>query len=446
MVRLDRLSLVLMLAWSGHLGAAEEPLVLGLDECIAQALEHNPQMIQGHIGVGLARIQVGNARNAFLPSVSTSYGFSRQISGPREGSFVDPGTGLLITSLGESEASGSQSVGTSFSMTLYNMGNWANLAASKHGLRGAEWDQEVNRRAVILQLKQAYFALLQAGKLLEVQGEQVRVLQEDLRGTETLFEIRAVPRSDVLAARANLESARVTEIERDNSLELARSDLAFAMGLYADVRVVPRTEEFVVEPLLLTYEAAVERALDSHPSLQSQRAAMLQARHQLKATEYEVRHPSVNMSAGYSWSLTKDEAFQGPEDLFLKNYGYNFNVSMSLPIFNRLNTVNSIKTQKLNYQQSLESFDQAERQLGLEVKQTFLALGQLRRSMAANEVAVQAAEESFKLAQERYSLKIGIFLERLQAQTALFEARTNQVQNVYDYHLQLAQLEQLVGE
>ncbi|NKB72080.1 MAG: hypothetical protein GKR89_33805 [Candidatus Latescibacteria bacterium] len=426
--------------------AAEEALVLGLDECIARALEHNPQMVQGHIGVDLARIQVGNARNAFLPSVSASYGFSRRISGPRQGSFIDPDTGLLITSLGESEGSGSQSTGANFNMPLYNMGNWANLSASKHGLRGAQWDQEVNRRTVTLQIKQAYFALLQAGKLLEVQREQVRVLQEDLRGTETLFEIRAVPRSDVLASRANLESARVTEIERENSLALARSDLAFAMGLYADVRVEPRAEEFTVEPLLLTYEAAVERALDSHPSLQVQRAAMLQARDQLKATQYEVRHPSVSLSGGYSWSLTSEEAFQGPEDLFLKNYGYNFSVSMSVPIFNRLNTVNSIKTQKLNYRQSLEAFDQAERQLALEVKQAFLGLGQLRRSMAANEAAVQAAEESFKLAQERYSLKIGTFLERLQAQTALFEARTSQVQNVYDYQVQLAQLAQLVGE
>ena len=106
--------LVMGVAWAQEL----QVLRLGIDDCVAIALEQSAQVVQGRFNVESAAIQVENARNAFLPSMSTSYGMSRSLSGPREGSFVDPATGEITSTLGESTTSGSQSLGASFGMDL----------------------------------------------------------------------------------------------------------------------------------------------------------------------------------------------------------------------------------------------------------------------------------------------------------------------------------------
>lgn len=426
--------------------AQPQMLRLSIGDCIAIALDQSAQVIQGHFNVESAAIQVENARNAFLPSINASYGMSRNVSGPREGSFVDPATGEIVSTLGESTTSGSQSLGANFGMDLYNPGNWVSLASSKLARRAAEMDLSASEQQVVFAIKQGYFNLLQAMELLAVQAEQVRVSEEDLRRAETLFEIRSVPLSDVLTARATLASARATMIDRENSIEVARADLAFAMGLRTYVRIEPVREEFAVVPLTLTYEEALGQALKHRPDLRSQKFSMLQAREDLQGTRYELLHPTVSMSTGYNWQLSRGEQFQGPEDLFLKNYGYSLSLSMSLPIFNRFSTQNSIKSQKLSYRQSMEDLDQAERQVALDIRQAFLNIELYRRSIEANQIAVSAAEESYKLAQERYSLGTGTQLERLQAQSALFSAQSDLVQAQFNYHIQLAQLDQAMGQ
>ena len=329
-------------AQSGARERATSEIYLNLAECIDLALEHNAQIVQSRFSVSIADVQVDQARSAFLPNLSASYGVSRQVSGPREGSFVDPATGLLVTTLGKSETSGSQSVGANLSMSVYDPSNWASLAASKHGRKAAAMGLSLDCQQVVFQVRQGYFSLLQAIKLLEVQQEQIRVLEEDLRRAETLYEMRSVPVSDVLSARATLESARATLINRENQVEIARADLAFTMGLDAYARVVPTEQEFEVRPLSLTFEEALSRALEEHPNLRSQKHSMMQARDELKATRYGVRHPTLSMSSGYSWRLSRDEEFRGVEDMFLKNYGLSFGLSLSLPLFNRMNTENSI--------------------------------------------------------------------------------------------------------
>jgi outer membrane protein len=416
-----------------------------LSECVELALEQSPLIIQGGYSRESAAVALAAAKSAFLPSVSASYGVSRQLSGPRQGSYVDEATGLLVSTLGDSRTSGSQSVGTSISMSVYDRRNWANLAAGRHALAAAEMDIVATRQQVAFQTKQAYFILLQTLRLQQVQEEQILMLEEDLRRAQTMYELRSVPVSDVLTARASLESARAALIDRENQVANSRANLAFVVGLDPRAQVVPTDSTFAVEPLGITAAEAISRALGTHPELRSQRETILQSKEQLAGTRAGVRHPTVSMSSGYGWSLSDKEEFDGVEDLLLKNYGLSLRLSLSLPIFNRMSTEHAVQTQTLNYRRSLAVFQQAKRQVELDVRRTVLNINQYVRSVEANEAAVRASEESAKLAEERYSLGTGTFLERLQARSSLFSARSNLVQAIYNYHIQLAQLEQAMG-
>ena len=429
--------------------AAEETapgdMHLSLSECIEIALGNNTAITQSRFAREISDAQIDQRRNVFLPSLSGNYGMSRSVTGPREGAIFDAATQTIVTTVGEDQVGGSQNVGSSLSITIFNAANLANLSASKKNARAAEMDFSETRQQTTFLVKQRYFTLLQRIEQLELAKEQVSFSEEDLRREKTMYEIGSTTIAEVLSTESQLAGDRVALIARENDVATARAELAFSLGLSPDVDIFPTEKTFTVAPPPITYEKSLERALRGSPEILAQKHRMLASRDELRATKYGVRFPSITGSAGYGWRLNRGESFAGVEDLFIKNYSYSTSISIRLPLFNSLNTVNSIKIQKLEYLRSREQLDQAKRQKAMDIRLSFLNLERLRRSVTANEAAVKAAEENFRLQDQRYNLGGGTFLDRQQAQLQLFGARNQLVQDRFQYQIELAQLEQHVG-
>lgn len=425
--------------------AATKDMHLSLSECIEIALGNNTDIAQARFAREIAVAGIDQSRNAFLPSLGSNYRISRSVTGPREGAIFDQTTQTIVTTLGRDRVGGSQSVGSSLSITIFDAADFANLAASKKSARASEMDFKESRQQTIFLVKQRYFILLQRMEQLDLAKEQVSVSEESLRREKTMYEIGSRTIADVLSAESQLASVRVALIARENDVAIARAQLAFSLGLSSDVAILPTETAFSVTPAPISYRESLERALIGNPQILAQKQRMLASRDRLRATKYSVRFPSITGSAGYGWQLNRGEGFAGVGDLFVKNYSYNAGISISIPIFNRLLTENNVKTQKLEYLRSRELLDQAKRQQAMDVRLSFLNLERLRRSITANEAAVKAAEENFRLQDQRYNLGGGTFLERQQAQLQLFEARNQLVQDRFQYQIELAQLEQHVG-
>ncbi len=425
--------------------AATRDMHLSLSECIEIALGNNTAITQSRFSREIAVAQIDARRSAFLPSLGSNYRISRSVTGPREGAIFDQTTQTIVTTLGEDRVGGSQSIGSSLSITILNAGQLANLAASKKSARAAEMDLSGSRQQTIFLVKQRYFTLLQRVEQLDLAKEQVSVSEESLRREKTMYEIGSRTIADVLGAESQLAGDRVALIARENDVAIARSQLAFSLGLSPDVNVTPTETNFSVAPPPITYRESLDRAQKGHPEILAQKHRMLASRDQLRATKYSVRFPGITGSAGYGWQLNRGEDFAGVEDLFVKNYSYNAGISINIPIFNGLTAENNIKVQKLEYLRSREQLDQARRQRTMDIRLSFLNLERLRRSITANEAAVKAAEENFRLQDQRYNLGGGTFLERQQAQLQLFAARNQLVQDRFQYQIEMAQLEQHVG-
>ena len=330
-------------------------------------------------------------------------------------------------------------------MPIYDGQIISQLSSAKNSLMQTRMQQAGTRQTIIFQTKQRYFQLLQAIKLLEVQQERVRVAER--KPAQGRNPVRDWVRSNFTGDECKIKSGglRATLIQRENDVSIAQSNLAFTMGLGTDVDIIPSEEEFELLTPKYSFTDALSIALKEHPDILGSKYGMLASRDTYNATKKGLYHPRITMSTGaYSWSIGKDEEFGGIEDIFLKNYNYSFSIGVTMPLFN-FNTSNNLKRQKLQYLRSQEQLDQAKRQKALVLQQRYLNLERFRRLIEANEVAVEAAEENFKLEEERYNFGGGTFLERLTAQRDLFNARNNLVQSKYNYLIEMANLENEVG-
>jgi len=428
--------------------ASQEPSVLDsltLKDCVEIALKNNAEVINARYNVDINDMALQSAKGNLLPRINTSYGASKAITGPRvTGQILDPATGQVISAAGQSVVSGSQSVGANLSMTIYDANTLSSIAASRANLRATEQTLRTTRLTTIQTVKQRFFQVLQAEKLLDLNRESVRVAEESLRRAQTMYEIGSAPVSDVLTARSNLEARKVTVITQQNAVDIAKSNLAFTLGIDVNQPIRLKEDILTVRPVSLTYEQALRRALDRRPNLKARKFTLEQTRRQLEGAKAGIRRPTVGLSARYGWG-TQNTPFRGIEDLFLQNYTYSFGLDISMPIFNGMSAENTIRQRKLQYLQGIEQLRRDERQVALEVKQATLNLERSRQQIDAENEAVKAAEEDFRLAEERYNFGAGTILERLQAQERMFAAKNRYINAIYGYQQELANLEAAVG-
>src|SRR5512139_2746316 len=140
---------------------------LTLRECVDTALKNQPAIraAQGNVSAGAGRET--QAASPYFPQVSASTGYSD------------------THSLG---AFGGESVTKSYTTTLqvnqllYDFGKTGNaLDAARWSTRSSQRDLERTVQDVILNVKQAYFALLQAGKLVLVAQKTMEQTESHLK-------------------------------------------------------------------------------------------------------------------------------------------------------------------------------------------------------------------------------------------------------------------------
>ena len=115
---------------------------------------------------------------------------------------------------------------------LYDFGKTGNAYdAAKLGTRSSERDAERVAQEVALNVKQAYYALLQAEKLVEVAQKTVEQTESHLNQAQAFFRAGSKPRFDVTRAEVDVNNAKLSLINAKNSVRIRTIALNNAMGV-----------------------------------------------------------------------------------------------------------------------------------------------------------------------------------------------------------------------
>ena len=418
--------LFLALAWvslPAEENSSSAVRTLTLEECISIALEHNADAVIALKSMKSAKAEVLGAVANFIPHLSSTSSYSRDLN-----------TGVLSPHLYRTSLSLSQS--------LFNGGyNLAYLSHARAGKQGAEESYENTMQLIALDVKIRYFSLLKNDRLLRVAEELVRSSEERVKREESLYEIGATAKVNLLRAKVKLGEDRLYLISGRNDLSLARANLNDILGWHLDT-LVEVVDNLTVERVSFNLPVLTEQAVSRHPSVRMARTQVQQAKASLGMAK-SGRLPSLSASGDYSWS-----DIDLPEDMtdWKDHDSWSVGLSLRVPIFDGFATKSNIRQAKLNLAIAEENLKQAKREIILAVKQAFLSVTEAEERIQVAEESLVLAEEEARLAKERYRLGASFMLELIDSQVAFSTAQLNYISALYDYNLAVAQLEQAVGK
>jgi len=405
---------------------------LTLDQCIKIALERSPSIRMAELDLKTAKLDVADARANYWPEIDASgqYRFSDTIDFGWERQNYDAQIAA--------------------NWTIWDHGRReAGLAQSKANEGAVQNDYDRAKQNLIFNITEAYYDLLQAEKLIEVDKKLAEISKGNVEKATAFLETgRAIP-SDVAAARVQQASDELTLINDQNNLELVRARLASLMGLDPSVPVEVQddpdyrmyTEATLIAREVLELEDSVSQAIQKRPEMNRLRA-------RLTSLEWSLRLARLNrwpvITAEYNYDVLLDDYLRD-RDNFGKYRNWNAVARISFPLFDSGVSGRQEQSAEITIQQMKEDIGEQERAITLEVQQAHFNLERAKKSLDIAREQVRDATESLNITQGRYEQNMVIFLEVLSAQARYARALTSQVKAFYDYKIAGKAMQKAMG-
>ena len=193
-----------------------------LEQCIAIALEKHPSLKASAGAIKVYESKVGQAKANYYPQINLSTSYQRV--GPNSQSGSIPGS--------SSDPYDEYSTGINLGMTLFDFGKTATQVKIQDlNVNASLADYENVKAQTVLNVKNAYYNLLQNQRNREVAVDTMKQFQEHLDQANAFFRIGTKPKFDVTKAEVDFGNARLNVLKAENAVRAAMITLKDVMGI-----------------------------------------------------------------------------------------------------------------------------------------------------------------------------------------------------------------------
>ena len=387
---------------------ADGPRVMTLHDCMAYAISNSTKIRIQQAATGDARLDRRDAAlKLFTPQITAQtyayYNFGRSI---------DPQTNTYFNT-----TSFHNNYGVSAGYDLFD-GFQAvnNYRISKTGMLIADSQEKQVEADICLAVMEAYYNVVYYKRLCDVYDEQVAVAEQALA-----------------------KAKRQEELGQKGHADVQRMTLADLMFWPVDEELVIDTSmpAWQVEPV--STSSVVDFALEHNPSIQIASWQELNAKRELNTAKWQLL-PSVGLYAGWSTSYY---TYQGSEtasfaNQFKNNGGEYVEVSLQIPIWNRLSKHSAISRRQHALDKATAELDQKRRDVESEVRRAI-------QDRDGSATAYQQAQRKAEVQAEAYNLNLkkleqGL-ISPLEFQTAnnnYLKAQADEMNSLFKYLIKQA--------
>lgn len=390
---------------------------LSLDQAVDMALSNNYDIKIAQKDKETADAALDGAKGAKRPSLTASSSFG-------------------ISDIDDQGFSRTNSNKISMSMPLYTGGkNELTIDKAKDEITAKELNLARTKETTELSTISAYYAILEAKKVVDVDNETVTNYQEHLNNVQQLYAAGSIAKSDVLSTEVQLANAQQTLVKDQNTYDVAVSTLKNIIKIKGEesLNLVDDAEYQIFDEALLD---CIKYAKENRKDLMQYQVLIKQAQEDVEIAK-SGKKPTVNLSISNSW----DKQVLPSDD----NHSLTAGVSASWNVFDGNVTNSNIKQAEIAVEQAELNFAKQSDAIELDVRTNYLGMREAEKRFNSTQVAINKAEEDYFIAKEKYRAGAGLMLDIIDAQLALTTAKTNYIQAQYDYATYKAKLENVMG-
>ena len=329
-----------------------------MQQCMQYAVEHNHEVKRAELQLDNYKATKKGAIGNFLPMLSANigaqYNFGRAID-PETNGYTDVSTFYNGYTL-----QASLPVFDGFSRIH------ALQAAKASTMMGLSTLRQMQNQTA-LNVMQAYTNVAYYAGLVKMADEKVRETELLLRQTRLFEEVGRKSSADVAQVEAQKAEADYELTRQQNLYASAMLELKKEMALSDDMKIKIDCSELTDSSD--NSSAATAAAITPLPAFHSELEAV---RYQMQASRHEWRqaraalYPTLSLSAGLNttyYHTLHSAAGQAFHTQFKNNMGEYVGATLTIPLFNRLQTITNIRRAKNNYRIACENYEQKQLEL-----------------------------------------------------------------------------------
>ena len=411
--------------------SASGQTTMNLNDCMRYAISNSTKVRIQEAAIGDAQIARRDAAlTLFTPQITAQtyayYNFGRSI---------DPQTNTYFNT-----TSFHNNYGVSAGYDLFDGFKAVNnYKISKTGMLIADSQEKQVEADICLAVMEAYYNVVYYKRLCDVYEEQVAAAEQALAKAKRQEELGQKGHADVIQMEADLADRQYDLTNTYNKYldqKMTLSDLMFW----------PMDEELVIDTSMPVWqiepvatESVVDFALEHNPGVRIASWKELNAKRELSTAKWQVL-PSIGLYAGWNTSYyTYQGAATSPFwNQFRNNGGEYVEVSLQIPIWNRLAKASAISKKRNALQKATAELDQKRRDVESEVRRAV-------QDRDGSAIAYQQAQRKAEVQAEAYTLNLkkleqGL-ISPLEFQTAnnnYLKAQADEMNSLFKYLIKQA--------
>ena len=443
---------------------------LTLKECIQKALNNSPHIKRAKINYEMAKKNVRLAQSVYFPTVSAGVGYDFST---RDGSKINSTTGNNFNAR------------AGISQLIWNFGkSSANIKMQKFNKIVAYYDFDTMVLDTIYDVKVRYYTTLASKAAIEIDKANLQINERNYQRTKAYFEEGLKSKIDLVNSEVYVTDAKVSLISSENLYKNSLNELNNSMYLAykpeynievpAQFRAVkdytPKSLTDFSRPLddLLAPPQNVNNALYTGSVETTDYASLYKFdkfpydfekcldianknRPDIKAYENTIKAMEQYLNLikrQYFPELTADGTynFNGGRTNSLSNntnsFGVGVNLSSSLNIMSEKYQIDNAKLQVDLAQNELDLLKQ---NVYFEVQQAYINMMEFEEQIPLLEQKIHQTLENLELADGRYAVGLGDYIELQDAKINYNTAQHSFVRAVFNYNVARARLEQAIA-
>lgn len=320
---------------------------------------------------------------------------------------------------------------------VFNPTIYYNTRIKKELANSKSINKTIYQRNLVAEIKMAYFNYLKANKAIELIEETKKLVLENIRVNERLFENDKITIDNIYRSKSELSKLNQQMAVAQKNTNISRKYFNFLLNKNLD-------EEIIVDQSLGEVLPTIEG--------KSSTSDLAAGRSELKMIDSYSNANSLSQKLYNSdylptVLLAADYGFQGEQYRFTNEDDF---ATLSLVLKWDLFTG---KKRKAKIQQAVikgESLKLRQRelknQLALQIDAAYLDLLASQKAIEAAKEQRETAEQTFHLINKKYKEGQANLLQYLDAQTTLTNAKENYWIEVYDFYIKLSEYQKQIEE